>query len=98
MPLKEAGRVKSQEPRNICLTTARQSACSVAFGATKPYDPAFGICLRMQVASASSVMLDAQVRSATAAMLLTTAPFSLPTINKTETNNKVVISQHLLCI
>jgi hypothetical protein len=52
----------------------------------------------MQVASASSVMLDAQVGSATAAMLLTTAPFSLPTINKTETNNKVVISQNLLFV
>jgi hypothetical protein len=52
----------------------------------------------MQVASDSSVMLDAQVRSATAALLLTTAPFSFPTINKTETNNKVVVSQNLLFI
>jgi hypothetical protein len=42
-------------------------------------------------------MLDAQVRSA-AALLLTTAPFSLPTISKTETNDKVVISQNLLFI
>jgi len=50
------------------------------------------------VASDSSVVLDAQVRSAPVALPLTAAPFSFPAIIKTETDNKVVISQNLLLI
>src|SRR5262249_1035055 len=97
-PLKEAGKTKSQEPRNIRLTTVRQSACSVAFGVTKSSESDCGMCPRMQAPSDSSVALDSQVRSATVALPLKTSPFSLLTINKAETNNKVVISQNLLFI
>jgi hypothetical protein len=52
----------------------------------------------MQTPSDSSVALDAQVKSAAVALPLTIALFSLPTIHKTEPNNKVVINHDFLLI
>jgi hypothetical protein len=52
----------------------------------------------MQEPSVSSVALDAQIGSATVAPPITPALRALPTIDKTETNNKVIISQNLFLI
>src|SRR5262245_10226264 len=52
----------------------------------------------MQSTSDSSVELDAQIGSATVAPPITLALWALPTIDITETNNKVVVSQNLFLI
>ena len=96
MPRKEAGKVKSRAFQHLL----DDGAPIGLFGGVRrdeTVEPHCGICLRMS-GERFECHTQGEVRSAAIALLLATAPFSLPTINTTATHNLVVISQNLLFI